>query len=105
MQNFSHDLILGRFLPTEGIPMTREDIEIAFKVSNGRITSPGKFEGEAVYVPYFWHIFLDGGADESLGGKLIFHVTEGDRKMFPELGAKRKRVALYERDDGFVCQV
>lgn len=84
--------------------MTRDDIERDFKVSNGRITSPGKFEGEAVYVPYFWYIFLDGGADEDMGWKLIFHVTEGDRKMFPELGAK-KRVALYERDDGFVCQV
>ena len=27
------------------------------------VKRPGKFEGEAVYVPYFWEAFLDGMAE------------------------------------------
>ena len=83
--------------------MTREEIEREYQVENGIIRSPGKFEGEAVYVPYFWDIYLDGFADEDDGTTLIFNVSVDDKKHFPEL-RKRKVVKLYQRDDGFVVE-
>ena len=40
--------------------MTRQEIESSYKIENGRIRSPGKFEGEMIYVPFYWNVFLDG---------------------------------------------
>lgn len=35
--------------------MTRKEIAETYKVDErGVIRSPGKFEGEPIYVPYFW---------------------------------------------------
>lgn len=84
--------------------MTRHEIEQSYKIENGRIRSPGAFEGEMIYVPYFWQIFLEGGADEDDGHELRFDITEIDREAFPELG-DREVISLYQRDDGFVCEV
>jgi hypothetical protein len=38
--------------------MTREHILTLYKVrkSDGLISSPGAFEGEPIYVPYFWDV-------------------------------------------------
>lgn len=83
--------------------MTRQEIEQAYKVEGGIIRSPGKFEGEAVYVPYFWEAYLDGMADRDDGRVLGFDVSSEDKVMFPEL-KRRRTVKLYERDDGFVCE-
>lgn len=77
--------------------MTREECEQLVK-------GPGKFEGEAVYVPYFWDAFLNGFADRDNGTVLGFDVTAEDKAIFPEL-KHRKTVKLIERDDGFVCEV
>ena len=68
------------------------------------ITSPGKFEGEALYVPYFWDLFLNGDGDSGDEGELIFTITPEDREQFPELG-RRTTVTLIEDDNGFVCEV
>jgi hypothetical protein len=83
---------------------TRQQIEKDFKVINGTIVSPGMFEGERVYIPYFWQCFLNGGADRDNGRVLGFDVTKEDKEAFPELGRKRT-VKLYQRDDGFVCEM
>ena len=83
--------------------MTRQEIERDYTVVNGRITSPGKFEGEAVYVPYFWEAFLDGMADRDDGIVLGFDLTPEDKVEFPELKGKRT-VRLWQRDYGFVCE-
>ena len=85
--------------------MNRQQIIKDYDIDNtGRIRSPGKFEGEMIYVPYFWDAFLNGCADSDNGKVLGFNVTADDKAMFPEL--KRKRVVkLYERDDGFVCEI
>jgi hypothetical protein len=69
--------------------------------SYGIIRSPGKFEGEPRYVPYFWEAYLNGMADDDDGTVLTFHVTAEDRKMFPELRGVRN-VYLEESDQGFV---
>lgn len=83
--------------------MKRQEIEQDYDVKNGVIHSPGKFEGEAVYVPFYWDAYLNGGADEDLDSYLIFNVTNEDRAQFPEL-AGVQTVKLYEREDGFVCE-
>jgi len=72
--------------------------------SRGMITSPGKFEGQCRYVPYFWDVFLDGFADADDGKVLSFYVTAEDKKMFPEL-RRRKAVKLVETDQGFVVEI
>lgn len=56
--------------------MTRGDIIATYNVDErGIIRSPGKFEGEQVFAPYFWEAYLDGGADEDDGNVLTFSVT------------------------------
>ena len=82
--------------------MTRRDIESSYTVdANGIIRSPGKFEGEPVYVPYFWDAYLEGFADEDDGEVLTFRVTAEDRAEFPELDGVTT-VRLWETDQGFV---
>lgn len=84
--------------------MTREEIEKQFNVKDGRIVSPGKFEGEMVYLPFFWEMFLDGAADNDDGKVISIKIEPKDREMFPELGTRQKRVRFYETDQGFVTE-
>jgi len=84
--------------------MTRNEIEQTYKVENGLIRSPGKFEGCPVYVPYFWDIYLNGFADRDDGNYLGFDVTAEDKTEFPEL-KRRRTVRLVEIASGFVCEV
>jgi hypothetical protein len=83
--------------------MTRREIEKEYNVKDGRIISPGRFEGEMIYVPHFWSLFLDGLANRDNGHVLGFDVHKKDRVEFPELG-RRRTVKLYQRSDGFVCE-
>lgn len=68
------------------------------------IFSPGKFEGEARYVPYYWEIYLNGFADADENSVLRFKVTKEGRKLFPEL-KKRRMVSLVEDNQGFVIEI
>ena len=68
------------------------------------IRSPGKFEGDCTYVPYFWSVYLDGGADADDGRILTFQVSAAERAVFPSLRGRRA-VRLYEDDNGFVSEV
>jgi len=104
--------------------MTREKILRDYKVDeHGVIRSPGKFEAEMLYAPYFYDIMMEGGgereypcdeekceaygedgceADECPHKPIdIFQVTEEDVAMFPELEGVRE-VHLEESDQGFV---
>src|SRR6266699_382562 len=103
MQRSSNADRCAKLLRKEEI-MTRAQIEQDYKVENGRIRSPGMFEGEMVYVPYFWDAYLNGAADRDNGTILGFDITPEDKKEFPEL-KNRRTVKLYQRDDGFVCEV
>ena len=48
--------------------MNRQIIERNYVVdSSGRIRSPGKFEGEMLYVPHFWDAGMSGLADRDNG--------------------------------------
>jgi hypothetical protein len=82
--------------------MTRQDILNEYKVNEqGIIQSPGKFEGEMLYVPYFWDAYLNGMADDDDGNVLTFIVDSGDKNEFPEL-ANITKIHLEESDNGFV---
>ena len=74
-----------------------------YDIKQGVICSPGKFEGEHAYVPYFWTIYLDGGADDD-GQVITIPVEPGDRRLFPAL-RRRRYVRLGEDDFGFVSEV
>lgn len=82
--------------------LTRQEIETIFKVEKGIIKSPGKFEGEMLYVPYFWE--LDGEGEMLEGGAVLFETTNEDLQQFPELEGQ-ETVVLFQRDDGFVVEV
>lgn len=83
--------------------MIRSDIERDYNVVNGVIRSPGKFEGEPVYVPYYWNVYLEGFASSDDGKVLSFTVEPEERWMFPELKGRRV-VKLRCDDSGFVWE-
>ena len=68
------------------------------------ISSPGKFEGEAPWVPYFYGEAMDGGAEEEreMHGTLVslFTVEPEEANMFSELN-QGDQVAVWEDDNGF----
>ena len=85
--------------------MTREEILKQYNINgDGVIVSPGKFEGEMLYMPHFWEAYLNGESNTLQDGSLSSPIESGEREMFPELG-KRKRVVRFNIDDkGFVCE-
>lgn len=105
-QNLYHDVMTGgiKYMRRKN-PVEKVSIEgMEFNVENGRIVSPGKFEGERTYVPYFWQAFLNGFADRDDGKVLGFDVTAEDKKLFPTL-KKRRTVRIVESDTGFVREI
>lgn len=84
--------------------MTRAEIEQEYKVEDGRITSPGKFEGEPIYAPYFWDLYLNGFADDDDGELLTFAVDQEAIDEFPEL-QNIATVQLWENSQGFVSTI
>lgn len=85
---------------------SREDVCRCYNVDpRGVVRSPGTFEGEMVYVPYFWDKVLEGWQDwEEDDGIAGFVVSPEDRAMFPELKAKT-RIRLVQTNDGFVTEL
>jgi len=77
----------------------------------GLITTPGKFEGEPIYVPYFWNLGLDGCADDEETqthyptDQPVFGFNLSDlnieQSVWPELKGQ-DRIELWESDLGFV---
>jgi hypothetical protein len=85
--------------------MTRAQIEESFSIENGRITSPGKFEGQRLYVPYFWGKVLEGWQDdEDEDGTPVFFIDASDRAEFPEIHTKVKQIRLIEQESGFIIE-
>lgn len=85
--------------------MTRQEIEADYAVTSGVITSPGKFEGEPVYAPYFYDLLGKGEADnvrDSEGVDVFtFFIQDPDTREFSEL-RDADSVDLWENGDGFV---
>lgn len=87
--------------------MTREEVLKYYKVVDGRITSPGKFEGEPIFAPHFWDIGIQGCADSDDGRVFTFRIKRDDpeHKEFPELKrwlGRKRTVRLFEDEQGFV---
>lgn len=73
---------------------------------NGRIISPGKFEGCFRWAPHFWSLALEGCGDEEWemdeGPSVsVFVVTDEDKIRFSEL-EHAVMLELFEDDNGFV---
>ena len=75
--------------------MTRKEIEAEYRVVGGIIRSPGKFESEPVFSPYFYEISMDGCREEGIIG-----IESEDILEFPELDGY-SRVECWESNDGF----
>jgi len=69
--------------------------------SAGRITNPGRFEGEPYFVPFFWGLTLEGLHDEQLGSLFKVVIRREDKMLFPEL-KEEFDLFLWEDDSGFV---
>ena len=75
--------------------------------ANGRITQPGKFEGEPIFVPYYWDVAMNGFADSDDGKVFGFRFTAAgdDFEVWPELKrwlGRKRSMKLYEDSQGFV---
>lgn len=86
--------------------MTREELEQAFGPTRaGVIVAPGKFEGEPIYVPYFWDLVLDGNSNDTIDddGNLYSEIliSREDRERFPEI-PEGSKIVLWEDSNGFV---
>src|SRR3990167_6048654 len=57
--------------PLEEITVSIPDMG-EFRVRHNHITNPGRFEGENIYIPYFWSAYLNGCADSDDGRVLRF---------------------------------
>ena len=89
--------------------MTRAELEGTYKVQGNRIVSPGKFESENIWAPYFWDVAMEGGVemefDDGRGVVIVVGINSGDVEQFPELDGFGI-VELFEDDNGFVyCEV
>lgn len=70
---------------------------------DGIIRSPGKFEGQMVYVPYFWERSLEWGLPYD--SSVSVPVSAEDRRKFAPLLRKRRAVRMREDDQGFVGEL
>jgi hypothetical protein len=66
-----------------------------FKVENGIIQNSGKFEGECLYVPYFYGIMLDGEGE-------TIKIDAKDRLLFPDIPEDKSYAVVIEDSQGFV---
>ena len=84
---------------------TKQCIERKYHVLDGIIRTPGKFEGERVWVPYYWDLALEGEGEDVLGddGEVMatrFVVDSEESEAFGlECGAM---VEVSEDSQGFV---
>lgn len=90
-------------------PVAREAVHMQIAGSDysldyqGRIISPGKFEGEPAFVPYLWDCALLGGDYD--GDLIELEITPEDVEAWPDLAGKH-RAFLREDGNGFVhCEL
>ena len=69
--------------------------------SNMTIISPGKFEGEPRYAPYFHEWYLHGEGEWLDDDVTMFVILREDKDKFPEL-ENEPYMYLWEDGDGFI---
>lgn len=79
--------------------MNRAQVLASFTVDekSGIIKSPGKFEGEMLYVPALWN----GDSDPVVGSVCGTIFDANDRAEFPEIG-ETYGILMEESEQGFV---
>jgi hypothetical protein len=87
--------------------MKRQQILDQYATRDGLIISPGKFEGEPIFVPALWELAIDGFSDGDDGKVYRFNIRDDDelRTKFPELSkwlGRKRIVRLREDSQGFV---
>jgi len=89
--------------------MTRKEIEKDYDVNEyGIITSPGKFEGDMAYIPYFWDMVMNGTGEDIWEDDLLITrltIDNEDVKEFSGILTKddlNKEIELWEDNSGFV---
>lgn len=83
--------------------MTRDEIMAAYHVENGIIRSPGKYEAEPIYAPYFHNEMADDTLYWPDDGKVDIHLLNADDyALWPEIGEHNVAVTVEESDQGFV---
>lgn len=88
--------------------MIKETIKKDYQVNDmtGVIKSPGKFEGEMLFVPYLWDKVMDGMAgneiylDETV--YTCLEISQEDKSEFPEDLSNVFGAILWENSQGFV---
>jgi len=81
--------------------MNRDKILNTYEVDgNGIITSPGEFEGQIIYAPYYWDIHLDSSRGTWVHSKFCglidyFEVNDDDRNQFPEIPKNVTMICLW----------
>jgi len=86
--------------------MIRATAAYDLEVIEGVIVTPGKFEGEPEYAPYYYDLAMENGEDELVFDSddtpvSIFYVSDEDREMF-HIKPETHAILLWVSDDGFV---
>jgi hypothetical protein len=84
----------------------RSEIFTDYAIRDFIIQTPGKFEAEPAYAPYFYALVIDGGYDSiehDDGSSVdIILIDDTDRAMWPELASDTVAVGVEVSDQGFV---
>ena len=95
----------------QSVKEIRSLIESEFDVVDGVIQNPGKFEGEAVWVPYYWDLVMEREGEEVCDENgeweaTRFQVDAEEEEAFADvLGGKLKcgsTIELFQDSQGFV---
>lgn len=80
-----------------------------YKLDGDRIVSPGKFEGEPCFAPYYWELALQGFSDGDNGKVYSFRFAfnGNDKDCVFEAALKRwlgrkRALRMFEDSQGFV---
>jgi len=71
------------------------------------VRTPGKYEGECTYVPYLWESGNGDAGEEYVGGTTFscFTIGPDEANAWPNDLSEGDIVVLFERSDGFVCEL
>jgi hypothetical protein len=81
--------------------ITRDQILNTYETENDTITTPGKFEGEPIYTPYFYELAMNGAGNIITANSVVFTLAKSDTDQFPSLKGF-KNVELTVSPSGFV---
>lgn len=82
---------------------SRETVAGAYGLDDrGRVTSPGKFEGEPWYVVSLWDLVLEGLHDTEIGDSALFLLSHDLTWAVDDYPPGASHIAVWEDPNGFV---